>query len=228
MKKNIWLSPLVGISFFAAIFTTPVYAMEDNDIFNATRVELGTGWTDRGESTQSLRAKGWIGSDYHRFAWKVEADRENGTLEEADLQALYAHYLAPFWELQMGVRQQQPDSDTYAVIGLQGLAPYAFDVDLAMFVRTDGKLFARTDVEYDLLWTNRLIFRPYIKADWSVTRIESENVRRGLQDIEAGVNVRYEFTRAIAPYVELARSERRAIGSSHAANIVRVGLKLLF
>lgn len=209
--------------------TSGANAMEDDAIFNATRLEMDTGRANGGGNVQSIRGEGWIGTDYNRFAWKAEGAREHGTTSDVELQALYARYLAPFWELQMGVRHQdKPDSRNYVAVGVRGLAPYSFDVDLALFVRSDGKLFARTRAEYDLLWTNRLIFRPYAFADWSASHIAADDIKRGAESIEAGVNLRYEISRAVAPYVEVARNQRYAISGRQGISSVRLGLRLLF
>jgi copper resistance protein B len=202
-------------------------AMEDNAIFQTTRIEIDAGRSDS-KSIAAWRADGWIGTDYNRFAWRTEGTSRDGKLMDADVQALYSRYIAPFWDVQAGLRRElKPDARNFGVIGLRGLAPYAFDVDLAAFVRSDGKLFARTRFEYDLLFTNRLIGKPFVTADWAARSIPAEGVKAGATTTEWGLNLRYEITRAVAPYLEVSRQWQREDGSGKSANSVRLGLRLV-
>lgn len=205
----------------------PARAMEDDGIFQATRVEVDAGRSDS-KSIAAWRADGWIGTDYNRFAWRAEGSRRDGRLEDAEVQALYSRYVAPFWDLQIGLRRElKPQARNYGVIGVRGLAPYAFDVDVAAFVRSDGRLFARTRAEYDMLFTNRLIARPFVGIDWAARSIPSDGIKAGATSSEWGLNVRYEITRAVAPYLEISRQWQRGADGGAGANSVRAGLRLV-
>lgn len=203
-----------------------VYAHEMPEFFSATRVEADVGKT--GDQTiASWDIDGWMGSDLNRFAWKTEGDVEDGDTHDAEIQALYSRYIAPFWDFQIGVRHDvEPQSHNYATVGVRGLAPYGFDIDIAAFVRNDGKLFARTDVEYELLITNHFIVSPYVNADWATSSSEKDEIKGGLYSIEAGLNARYEFARTFAPYIEIARNEN--YGADENYSIARLGVRLLF
>lgn len=212
----------------AAALPLAAHAHDDNMIFSTTRIEADAGQFDS-QSSQTWRADGWIGRDYNRFAWRTQGARTGGKTDEADVQALYSRYLASFWDIQAGVRHQfKPDGKDYGVIALRGLAPYAFDVDTAAFVRTDGKLFARTRFEYDLLMTNRFVVRPFVAADWAMQSIQDEDIRSGITSSEVGVNLRYEIKRSFAPYVEVSHQTHRNISATERGTAVRAGLRLLF
>lgn len=223
------LSRLLGFGLAAALATLagPARAMEDNAIFQATRVEVDAGRSDS-KSIAAWRADGWIGTDYNRFAWRTEGSRRDGRLEDAEVQALYSRYVAPFWDLQLGLRRElKPAARNYAVIGVRGLAPYAFDVDAAAFVRSDGHLFARTRVEYDMLLTNRFIAKPFVGIDWAARSIPSDSIKAGATSSEWGLNLRYEMTRAVAPYLEIGRQWQHRAGGGAGVNSVRAGLRLV-
>ncbi len=212
----------------ATAFPLVSYAHDDNMIFSTTRIEVDAGRFDS-QSSQTWRADGWIGHDYNRFAWRTQGARTGGKTEEADVQALYSRYLASFWDIQAGVRHEfKPDGKDYGVIALRGLAPYAFDVDTAAFVRTDGKLFARTRFEYDLLMTNRFVVRPFVAADWSLQSLPDEGIKSGRTSSEIGVNLRYEIKRSFAPYVEVSRQTHASLLARESGTAARVGLRLLF
>ncbi len=220
---------LLGLSLAAALAggAGSVHAMEDDAIFQTTRIEVDAGRSDS-KSIAAWRADGWIGTDYNRFAWRTEGSRRDGRLEDAEAQALYSRYVAPFWDLQLGLRRElKPQARNYGVLGVRGLAPYAFDVDLAAFVRSDGRLFARTRVEYDVLFTNRLIAKPFLGVDWSTRSIPADGIKAGATSSEWGVNLRYEITRAMAPYLEIGRQWQRGTDGGAGANSVRAGLRLV-
>ncbi|MFT3930217.1 MAG: copper resistance protein B [Spongiibacteraceae bacterium] len=221
-------SDCARITVFAlALIAAPlVSAHEMPEFFSATRVEADVGKT--GDQTiASWDIDGWMGSDLNRFAWKTEGDVEDGDTHDAEIQALYSRYIAPFWDFQIGVRHDvDPQSHNYATVGIRGLAPYGFDIDIAAFVRNDGKLFARTDVEYELLITNRFIVSPYVNADWATSSSEKDEIKGGLYSLEAGLNARYEFARTFAPYIEIARNEN--YGADENYTIARLGVRLLF
>ena len=112
---------------------------------------------------------------------------------------------------------------------MRGLAPYAFDVDLKLFVRDDGKVFARTRFENEFLLTNRFIVTPSLGVEWSASDIDA-TVRRGAYQADLGVQARYEFNRRIAPYMGLSRTfyPRAQSGGEVAATQWRAGLRVLF
>ncbi len=204
------------------------FAHDDNMIFSTTRIEIDAGQF-KSQSSQTWRADGWIGHDYNRFAWRTQGARSGDQTTEADVQALYSRYLASFWDVQAGLRHEfKPQGKDYGVLALRGLAPYAFDVDTALFARTDGKLFARTRFEYDLLMTNRFIIRPFIAADWSLQSLPGEGIKSGRTSSEIGINFRYEFKRSFAPYVEISHQTHESLTEKEAGTAVRAGLRLLF
>src|SRR5690606_35250289 len=90
--------------------------------------------------------QGWAGGDINRLWLKTEGsyDTAHKKTEEAEVQALYSRAIAPFWDLQAGLRQDagsgalHRDARTYAVIGLMGLAPQWFELDAAAFVSDQG------------------------------------------------------------------------------------------
>ena len=149
--------------------------------------------------------QGWSGDDINRFWWKSEGEGDfDGGLEEVELQALYSRAVTPYWDVQAGVRQDfRPDGEdtTHLVLGLQGLAPYWWEVDAAAFLSTEGDLTARVEAEYDQRITQRLILQPRFEIDASASDIPELEIGSGLSSVEAGLRLRYEFRKEFAPYV---------------------------
>ncbi|KQY85023.1 copper resistance protein B [Brevundimonas sp. Root1423] len=166
------------------------------------RLEAGFG---DGEETWLWDVQGWSGGDINRFWWKSEGEGDfDDGLEEAELQALYSRAVLPFWDVQAGVRQDvRPDGEdtTHLVLGLQGLAPYWWEIDAAAFLSTEGDLTARAEAEYDQRITQRLILQPRLEIDASDSDIPELEIGSGLTSVEAGLRLRYEFRKEFAPYV---------------------------
>lgn len=167
-----------------------------------------------GERGAVWEAQGWIGRDISKFWLKTEGEREEGETSEAELQLLYSHAVAPYWDLQAGLRRdfQPGPSQNHLVIGLQGLAPGWFEIDAAAFVSEEGKAGARFEAEYDLRLGQRLILQPRLELNLAFSADEERGIGRGLHASELGLRLRYEIRREIAPYLGLAW--RRAFGET--------------
>ncbi|MNV19873.1 Copper resistance protein B precursor [compost metagenome] len=177
------------------------------------RLEAGVGDDDE---SYLWDVQGWSGGDINRFWWKSEGEGDfGGELEEAEVQALYSRAISPFWDVQAGLRQDfrsEGEDTTHLVLGLQGLAPYWWEVDAAAFLSTEGDLTARVEAEYDQRITQRLILQPRFEIEASARDIPELEIGSGLSSIEAGLRLRYEIRKEFAPYVGVEWSH--ALGSS--------------
>ncbi len=230
MRLSAVVRRLGWVGVLSAVAGT-AHAMEDESIYSATVLEAAAGKV-RGQSgsSQRLSVDGWAGSDVHRLWYQLDADRSAGRTESAELQLLYGRYFAPFWDAQVGIRRDlRPGKRTYFVAGVRGLAPYAFDVDLKLFIRADGKVSARTRLENEFLLTNRLILTPSLGVEWSASNLDA-TIRRGAYQVDFGLQARYEFNRRLAPYVSVNRSlyPRARLGGDAATTQWQAGLRVLF
>ncbi len=157
-----------------------------------------------GEQGYTWDAQGWIGGDINRFWWKSEGEGAFGDgVEDAEFQALYSRAVRPFWDVQAGLRQTyRPEGDrTDLVVGIQGLAPYWFEVDAAAFLSNKGELTARAEVEYDQRITNRWILQPRAEINLSAEDIPELAIGSGLTSLQLGARLRYDIRKEFAPYV---------------------------
>nr|WP_314188245.1 copper resistance protein B [uncultured Brevundimonas sp.] len=157
-----------------------------------------------GEEAYAWDAQGWTGGDINRFWWKSEGEGAfDGEVEEAEIQALYSRAFRPFFDFQTGLRQTyRPEGDrTDLVVGIQGLAPYWFEVDAAAFLSNKGELTARAEAEYDQRITNRWIVQPRAEVVLSAEDIPELRIGSGLSTLQIGARLRYEFRKEFAPYV---------------------------
>lgn len=161
-------------------------------------------------------AQGWYGGDAHKIWVKTEGEYAFAPdrFEEAELQVLYSRPVSAFFDLQAGLRHdfEPHPATTYGVLGFQGLAPYWFEVDAALFISENGDLSARIEAEYELLVTQRLIFQPRVELDFALQDVEELGIGSGLSTAELGVRLRYEIDRQFAPYVGV--SWERKVGET--------------
>lgn len=149
-------------------------------------------------------AQAWVGGDIDRLWIKTEGEGSFGERPEAaEAQLLWSHALDPWFNLQAGVRYDlQPNPERgHLVIGVQGLAPYWFEVDGALFLSDKGELSARFEAEYDQRITQRLILQPRVEFDLAAQNVPERGIGSGLSKTEAGLRLRYEVVPEFAPYV---------------------------
>lgn len=164
---------------------------------------------NEGADTFKWDVEGWVGRDYNRLWIRTEGEQRvtGATGGEAEMQLLYSRLIAPFWDLQVGVRHQRlygsgPDrSRTFAAFGSEGLAPYRFDVEPALFISEDGDVSARFAATFDLLFTQRLIGQPRFEINAAAQEVEAFGVGEGVNNVELGWRLRYELWREFAPYI---------------------------
>jgi copper resistance protein B len=159
-------------------------------------------WQARDGGRVNLDSKGWIGRDRNRVWLRAEADASGDGVDEGHAHVLYGRQFSRWWDVVAGIRQDVSPgpAQTWAAVGVQGLAPYWFEIEATAYIGAAGRTHARFEVEYEVLLTNRLIFQPLIEAE-IVGKSDSERgVGAGVSTTEAGLRLRYEFRREVAPY----------------------------
>ena len=155
-------------------------------------------------------AQAWFGRDYDRLVLKAEGEYAQDELGEARTELLWGHAVANYWDTQLGVRfdsGEGPDR-TWLAFGVQGLAPYWFELDATAYVGNEGRSALRLDAEYELLLTQRLVLQPRVEINLYGKRDEARAVGSGLSDAVAGLRLRYEISRQFAPYVGVEWAEK--------------------
>ena len=182
----------------------------------------------------------WYGGAINRVWLKSEAEYsfDHDEFEELEVQALYSRAISPFFDLQTGIRHDfEPDAGrTHAVLGLQGEAPYWFEIDAALFLSDEGELTGALETEYELRLTQRLILQPRAELTWSAEAIPELGVGSGFGTIETGLRLRYEIRRQFAPYAGVEWSRQlgdtgdfaRAAGGRTDNTALVTGLRVWF
>lgn len=169
----------------------------------------------KGGNAYRWDAQAWYGGDIDKLWFKSEGNGAyRGKLEDAELQALWSRTITPWTDLQMGVRQDFAPNPrrTQAVLGLQSLRPFMYNVEAALFLSNKGELTARFEAEYDLFLTQRLILQPRVEANLSAQNIRELGIGAGLSTVEAGLRLRYQFIPEFAPYIGV--EYERSVGNT--------------
>ena len=206
--------------------------------------QLEVGFGEGRETYTWEDAQFWYGGDIDKLWIKSQGEGTFGEgLESVEVQALWSRAITPFFDLQTGIRYDfRPDPErAYLVLGVQGLAPYWFEVDAALFLSHKGDVSGRLEVEYDQRITQRLILQPRLEVDFALQDVPEIGLGAGLSTAEVGARLRYEFypeagPAVIAPYLGVQYERafgdtadfRRAAGDEVGGWSLRVGLRTWF
>ena len=192
-----------------------------------------------GEDGYLFDAQAWYGGDIDKVWLKSEVEGSWGEkLEHAEVQALWSHAIGPWFDLQGGVRfDPQPGPNrTHLAVGIQGLAPYWWEVEGTIFLSSKGELTARAEAEYDLRITQKLILQPRGEVELAAQDIEELGIGAGLSEGSLGLRLRYQISPLVAPYVGVeyerafgdTRDFRRAEGEQADGFNLLAGIRLWF
>jgi copper resistance protein B len=148
--------------------------------------------------------QGWVGTDYDKLWIKSEGTLQgNGTVDDGQQQFLYSRAITTYFDLQGGLRSDIDSRPTrnWGALGIQGLAPYFFDLELTGYASNAGHLAAKLEASYDLLLTQRLILQPQIEVNLYSKADPVRMIGAGFSDIDTGLRLRYEIDRKFAPYI---------------------------
>lgn len=156
-----------------------------------------------GTSALTWDFQGRVGTDYHRLWIKSEGEREEGRTQDGRLEFLYSRPVAAFWDLQAGIRRdfgEGPKRNWFA-LGVQGVAPYWFDVEGTFYVGSSGRTALRLNAEYQVVLTQRTFLTPEVQANFYGKSDPARGIGSGLSDVELGIRLRHEIRRELAPYI---------------------------
>ncbi len=198
-----FIPPLTDEDRKAAFPDVEGHAVHDNAVSYFVLLDQLEWQTGNGASGLSIDSRGWVGQDRDRLWFRAEGDGDDGRVGEAQTHVLYGRRFSRWWDWVAGVRQdfRPGPAQTWAAFGVQGLAPYWFEVEATAYVGASGRTHARFEVEYELLLTNRLILQPLLETEIFGKSDPERGVGAGLSTTDAGFRLRYEFKREAAPYI---------------------------
>ena len=213
-----FIPPLTDADRAAAFPDVPAHHVHDKAVHWFAKLDQ-LEWRDGDDASGvGWGAKGWVGRDVDRLWLRSEGEVVDGRVEAAEAHVLYGRMVAPWWDVVAGVRQDMRPGParTWAALGVQGLAPYWFEVEATAYVAASGHTHLRLETEYELLFTNRLVLQPVVEADIYGKADPERHLGAGLSSVHAGLRLRYEIRREFAPYVGV-EWERKFFGTADVA-----------
>lgn len=184
-------------------------------IYAVTTVDNKWQINDDGEGRFKSEFESKIGTDEHKVFIKMNVDKLESQDAEYDAKVLYSHMISDFWDAQIGGRYRNEviefesggddtEEKVDAVIGLHGLAPYFFETEAYLYVGEDSYTAFSLETERDLLITQQLIAQPYLDLEIIFNDNSKYAEKSGLNNITVGIETRYEVTKKIMPYLNIA------------------------
>lgn len=212
LSRRVLARPLVAFAC-VLIGPLPVYGQDLDLMDDDIRVMIAVDeleWSGFGsDGTLAWDADLWAGTDLNKFWLKTEGERVDGHTENHEIDLLYSRAIRPFWDFQAGIRRDLESSPerNWAVIGVQGLAPYWFEVETSLAFADGGQQRLHARASYELPITQRLFLEPEAEVSVYSEGEPARLIESGLSRFEFGLRLRYELRREVAPYVGLVRHE---------------------
>lgn len=192
---------------------SPVMDEQNHFFFLANILEYRPQMGDTGKADDyRWDVEGWYGGDYNRVWFKSEGQRNTAFKADYDIdsQLLYGRFFQQYYDFQIGGRLETQSFRKHnvtrglAVMGLQGLVPYHYEIQPALFISQDGDLSARLTATKDFSLSQRLILQFRFETNAAIQRVRKFTTGSGLNNLEGGMRLRYEIRRAFAPYVGIS------------------------
>ncbi|WP_394998920.1 copper resistance protein B [Acinetobacter sp.] len=178
-------------------------------IYQLTRLENAWIVDEDGKGNLGTKFDTLIGTDENRLFIEANLDKAESNDPKYDVSALYSRNVAPFWDVQTGVRYSEdknsPNNNRIdGVIGILGLAPYFFETQAYLYGGENNFWGTSFEFERDLILTQKLITQPYIEADVVFSDDSDYAAKSGLSELKTGIKTRYEITKRIKPFIDVA------------------------
>lgn len=190
------------------------------------------------EATSVWGLDAWVGNSLDRLLVRSHGERTDGETGHAGVELLWSHAVSKWFNVTAGARRDfgHAPAREWAAVGLEGLAPYWFELEATGYVGEGGRTAARLEAEYELLLTQRLVLQPKLEAEWYGDDDPARGLGAGLASTEVGLRLRYEIRREIAPYIGYVRERShgttaelaRAAGEATRDRRVVAGIRLWF
>ena len=184
-------------------------AEHGGQVYQTTKLENAWLIDENGQGSLESKSNTLIGTDENRLYIEANLSKAESDDSKYDISALYSRNIAPFWDAQAGIRYSDdnvnPDNRRVdAVMGVMGLAPYFFETQAYLYAGENNFWGASLEFDRDLLLTQKLITQPYIEADVVFNDGANYAAKTGLSELRTGIKTRYEITKRIKPFVDVA------------------------
>ena len=203
---------LVTTISLALVWVTSSFAGGGGDILRGSVTVDKLEYQFYDDRTLSWDTYAFIGYDINKIYMYSEGEKVGSDSAESENQLVYSRAILPYWDMQFGVGYDKVDGahQSWAVLGIQGLAPYFFETRAVLLVGDKGRAGIRAEAEYEALLTQKLVLTPSLAIAAYSKDIREMGMGSGLSNLTLGARLRYEFVREFAPYVGIEWSRNFA------------------
>lgn len=204
----------MGEATAAAPFGAPI---DDEHVFYHAVLSEFEGRFGR-DSNFRWEGEAWAGTDTNRILLRSEGEATRGNVEDGRQELFYSRPISTFFNAQVGMRydlDSRPGRGWFA-FGVEGLAPLFFHVAATGYISDTEHFGAKLEGSYDLLLTQQLILQPQMEMNLYTMDDPARLTGSGVSDIDAGLRLRFEFSRKFAPYMGVTYSSKFGHSASFA------------
>jgi copper resistance protein B len=183
--------------------------MDDTALFGMVAFDQFEWRGTDGANSLFWDGRAWLGNDYDKALLKTEGERFEGDYE-GSVELLWDHVISRWWSLQGGGAHDfgEGPSRSWATFGVQGLAPYWFEIEALAYVGEGGRTAANFSAEYEMFLTQRWVLQPKVELQLYGKDDPANGLGSGFSDAELGLRLRYEIRRELAPYLGVVWSRK--------------------
>ena len=157
------------------------------------------------DSSFRWEGEGWMGGNFNRLWVKSEGEVTRGRLEDGEQELFYSRPISTYFDLQAGGRY---DLDSrpgrgWSALGVEGFAPYDLTLSATAYASASGHYASKLQAADELNLTQRLILEPQAELNLYTRSDPARRTGAGFSDLGAGLRLRYEISRKVAPYLGL-------------------------
>lgn len=182
----------------------PRVAMGDQHLFGGVLLNRLEGqWHHDGPPVWLYDLQAWYGRSFGRLLLRSEGEFTGSELDMTRTELYWAQAFSAYWDALIGLRVDLGDQpgQSWLALGVQGLTPYWIELKAGLYLGHTGQVAAKLEAEYEQLVTQRLVLQPRVELKLHSRRDVDRETGAGLSELSAGVRMRYECSREVAPYL---------------------------
>jgi uncharacterized protein involved in copper resistance len=190
-------------------------------------------------NVQRISFKSLFGSDYNKLElFANDAQLNQGTTENADLDIFYWHLISEFWAAKAGINYfYRPSTRPYLQpgIGIEGLSPYFIDTNARVYYH-NGRVKLDAELSRDTQITNNFFIKLDLRGILATKTVTADEICNGLNQIHYAIRPFYRIAPGIAIFAEFEHDQdygafkklQTVNGEKHIADTITFGVSLLF
>lgn len=205
-------------------------------LYRATFLDVGE---DPFNNVQRLTFKTLIGPDYNKLELYTEdAELNQGTVENADIDIFYWHLISQFWAVKGGANYYYRPAQTpywQPGVGLEGLMPYFIDTNIRSYYHSGSGKFD-IQLSRDTQITNNFFIRLGLRSILATKTVDADEVGSGLNQMRYTVRPYYRVMPGLSVFFEYEHESdygafadfSKNNGESTNQDTYTIGLSILF